>query len=154
MKFIVSSALLVKNLQAISGVISPNNTLPILDDFLFDIGEETLTVTASDIEMTMSIKLPLTMSEDPGIVAIPAKILLETLKTLPDIPVTFNINKENFAVEMIAGEGKYKLSGHLGDEYPPPLRLKTVILLPLIHQPFRRPSQKLFLPPVLIYYEK
>lgn len=120
MKFIVSSALLVKNLQAISGVISPNNTLPILDDFLFDIGEETLTVTASDIEMTMSIKLPLTMSEDPGIVAIPAKILLETLKTLPDIPVTFNINKENFAVEMIAGEGKYKLSGHLGDEYPPP----------------------------------
>jgi DNA polymerase-3 subunit beta len=118
MKFIVSSNLLLKNLQSISGVLSSNNTLPILDDFLFEINEETLKITASDLETTMSVKILLTMSEEKGIVAIPAKILLDTLKTLPDIPVTFNINDDNFAVEMLAGEGKYKLSGHNGEEYP------------------------------------
>ncbi len=118
MKFIVSSTALHKSLQAISGVLSSNNTLPILDDFLFDIGENMLKITASDLETTMSVKMELNMSEEPGIVAIPAKILLDTLKTLPDLPVTFSINPENFAVEMLAGEGKYKLSGHDGKEFP------------------------------------
>ncbi len=49
MKFIVSSTALLKSLQAISGVLSSNNTLPILDDFLFDIGENMLKITASDL---------------------------------------------------------------------------------------------------------
>jgi len=118
MKFIVSSNALLKSLQAISGVLSSNNTLPILDDFLFDVGENTLKITASDLETTMSVKMELNMSEEPGTVAIPAKILLDTLKTLPDLPVTFSINLENFAIEMMAGEGKYKLSGHNGQEFP------------------------------------
>lgn len=118
MRFIVSSALLLKNLQAIGGVVSSNNTLPILDDFLFEIREDTLTVTASDLETTMSVMLKLTMSEEEGKVAIPARILIDTLKTFADVPVTFTINNETFAVEMTAGEGKYKLNGHNGNEYP------------------------------------
>ena len=118
MRFIVSSALLLKNLQSIGGVVSSNNTLPILDDFLFEIIEDTLTVTASDLETTMSVKLKLTMSEEEGKVAIPARILLDTLKTFADVPVTFTVNEETFAVEMTAGEGKYKLNGHYGNEYP------------------------------------
>lgn len=118
MKFIVSSTLLLKNLQAISGVLSTNNTLPILDDFLFQVEDDLLRVTASDLETTMSVKMELTMSEDSGTVAIPARILLEILKALPDVPVTFNINDENFAVELLAGEGQYKLSGHNGNEFP------------------------------------
>lgn len=118
MKFIVSSALLLKNLQAIGGVVSSNNTLPILDDFLFEINEGNLRVTASDLETTMSVLLKLTLSEDEGKVAIPARILIDTLKTFADVPVTFTINEENFSVEMTAGEGKYKLNGHNGNEYP------------------------------------
>jgi DNA polymerase-3 subunit beta len=118
MKFIVSSNALLRSLQAISGVLSSNNTLPILDDFLFDVGENMLKITASDLETTMSVKMDLNLSEEPGTVAIPAKILLDTLKTLPDLPVTFGINMENFAIEMLAGEGKYKLSGHNGQEFP------------------------------------
>jgi len=118
MKFIVSSALLVKNLQAIGGVVSSNNTLPILDDFLFEINEGNLRVTASDLETTMSVLMKLTLSEDEGKVAIPARILIDTLKTFADVPVTFTINEENFSVEMTAGEGKYKLNGHNGNEYP------------------------------------
>ncbi len=118
MKFILSSHVLLKSLQAVSGVLSSNNTLPILDDFLFEVGENSLKITASDLETTMSITTELTMSEEPGIVAVPARLLLDTLKTLPDIPVTFNVNTDNFAIEILAGEGKYKMSGHNGQEFP------------------------------------
>ena len=118
MKFIVSSSVLLKNLQALSGVLNPSNTLPILDDFLFELKDKTLQITASDLETTMTVTVPLTMSEEPGIITIPAKILLDTLKTFTDIPVTFTINVENMGVEISAGEGKYKLSGHKSDEYP------------------------------------
>ena len=118
MKFIVSSSLLLKNLQLISGVLSANNTLPILDDFLFDLQKDSLTVTASDLETTMSVAIPLDKGENPGSVAIPARKLLDVLKTFADIPVTFTINMDTFGVELSAGEGKYKLSGHNSEEYP------------------------------------
>lgn len=118
MKFIVSSSLLLKNLQSIMGVINSNNTLPILDDFLFELNDEILTITASDLETTISVTVKPDMAEEPGSVAIPAKILVDTLKTFSDIPVSFNINLSSLIVELSAGEGKYKLSGHTSDEYP------------------------------------
>jgi DNA polymerase-3 subunit beta len=118
MKFIISSSLLLKNLQAILGVINTNNTLPILDDFLFELNEESLTITSSDLETTMRVTIQPDRSEEPGSVAIPAKILVETLKTFPDIPVSFIINVDTLMIEISAGEGKYKLSGHKSDEYP------------------------------------
>ena len=118
MKFIISSTLLLKNLQAILGVINTNNTLPILDDFLFELKEDSLTVTSSDLETTMRVTIRPDMSEETGTIAIPAKILVETLKTFADIPVAFSINTESLMIEISAGEGKYKLSGHKSDEYP------------------------------------
>ncbi|HNQ83186.1 MAG TPA: DNA polymerase III subunit beta [Bacteroidales bacterium] len=118
MKFIVSSSVLLKNLSALSGVISSSNTLPILDDFLFELKEDQLFVTASDLETTMTVTIPLTKAEEPGSVTIPAKLLLDTLKTFSDIPVIFSINPETLLVELSAGEGKYKLSGHSSDEFP------------------------------------
>ncbi|NCA83944.1 MAG: DNA polymerase III subunit beta [Clostridia bacterium] len=118
MKFIVSSNYLLKNLQSISGVASSNNTLPILDDFLFEIRETILHVTASDLETTMTVSLKLTMSEEEGRIAVPSKLLLDALKTMADVPITFATNNETFAIEMTAGGGKYKLSGHNGDEFP------------------------------------
>ena len=118
MKFIISSSLLLKNLQSIIGVINTNNTLPILDDFLFELKEEGLKVTSSDLETTMSVTIKPDRAEEPGSVAIPAKILVDTLKTFPDIPLSFIINETNQLVEISAGEGKYKLSGHKSDEYP------------------------------------
>lgn len=118
MKFIVSSSILLKNLQAISGVINSNNTLPILDDFLFDLQEENLLVTTSDLETTMSVIIPLDKAEEPGIMAVPAKILIDTLKTFSDIPISFTAHQDTLAIEISAGEGKYKLSGHKHDEYP------------------------------------
>jgi DNA polymerase III subunit beta len=114
MKFIVSSNLLLKQLQSISGVLSTNNTLPILDNFLFELSDKELKVSASDLETTMTTRLAVDMVEDEGSVAIPAKILLDTLKTFSDIPVTLEIDKSTFGVTLIAGEGKYRLAGQDG----------------------------------------
>ena len=129
MKFIISSTLLLKNLQAILGVINTNNTLPILDDFLFELSDDALIVTSSDLETTMRVTIKPDMSENPGSIAIPAKILVDTLKTFPDIPVAFNINQTTLMIELSAGEGKYKLSGHKSEEYPrtPALEETTAI---------------------------
>jgi DNA polymerase-3 subunit beta len=118
MKFIVSSQVLLKSLQSISGVLSTNSTLPILDNFLFSLEADTLTITASDVETTMSVEVDLVKSEDEGNIAIPAKILIETLKTFGNIPITFNIDLTSNSIELATDDGKFKLSGFDGNEFP------------------------------------
>jgi DNA polymerase III subunit beta len=124
MKFIVSSNLLLKQLQSISGVLSTNNTLPILDNFLFELSDNELKVSASDLETTMVARLNVDMAESEGNVAIPAKLLLDTLKTFSDIPVTIEVDKTNYGITLIAGEGKYRLAGQDGEEYPRPAAIE------------------------------
>lgn len=118
MKFIVSSTALLRSLQKISGVLSTSSTLPILEDFLFELTEDKLRITASDLETTISVELEPDKAEDPGIVTIPAKTLLDIMKTFPELPVTISVNMETLGVELFAGEGKYKLVGHSSDEFP------------------------------------
>ncbi|MEP7170027.1 MAG: DNA polymerase III subunit beta, partial [Bacteroidota bacterium] len=83
MKFIVSSSALLKQLQLISGVLNTNSPLPILENFLFEIDKSELTISASDLETTMITKLKVE-AKDNGKIAIPARILLDTLKTFPE----------------------------------------------------------------------
>ncbi len=118
MKFIVSSSVLLKNLHLISGVINPSNTLPILDDFLFELKDKSLIITASDLETTMSVSVALDMADESGVVTIPAKLLLDTLKTFANVPITVSIDKITLSIEISAGEGKFKLTGHKSDEFP------------------------------------
>jgi len=80
MKFIVSSESLLKELQVLGGVINNTNTLPILDNFLFHLNENQLVLTASDLETTMSSSIEVE-SKDSGMIALPARLLLDTLKT-------------------------------------------------------------------------
>ncbi|MFT4525858.1 MAG: DNA polymerase-3 subunit beta [Bacteroidia bacterium] len=117
MKFIVSSDQLLKSLQSISGVLNTSNTLPILDNFLFDIKAGELTISGSDLETTMITKLEITSKEE-GIIAIPARLLLDTLKTFPETPLTFTVNSENHGIEISSESGRYKLSGLDGSEFP------------------------------------
>lgn len=81
MKFIVSSSSLLKQLQHISGVISANTVLPILEDFLFEIDGKRLHVVATDLETVMRVQLEVE-SKTNGKVCIPAKILMDTLKNV------------------------------------------------------------------------
>lgn len=117
MKFIVSSSSLLKQLQNISGVLNSSNSLPILDHFLFEIGKNEVNVTASDLETTMITKISVESKEE-GIIAIPAKLLLDTLKSLPDQPLTFSVDPAKFGIEISSDYGKYRLSGQDGSEFP------------------------------------
>ncbi|HEY1006058.1 MAG TPA: DNA polymerase III subunit beta [Sphingobacteriaceae bacterium] len=117
MRFIVSTSTLLKQLQAVNGASSSSTVLPILENFLFEIKDGSLVISATDLQTSMTTSLAVESKEE-GKVAVPAKILLETLKTLPDQPIAFNIDDQTFAIEISAGDGKYKLSGENGEDFP------------------------------------
>lgn len=116
MKFIVSSSVLLKQLQQINGVIQSNNVLPILEDFLFEIDKNTLTVTATDLQTVMRVQLEVEAKES-GKVCVPARILMDSLKNLPEQPLTFSIDR-NFAIELTSDTGRYKVMGENPDNFP------------------------------------
>lgn len=116
MKFIVSSSSLLKQLQHISGVISANTVLPILEDFLFEVDKNKLTVVATDLETVMRVQLEIEARET-GRVCIPARILMDSLKNIADQPLTFSIDK-NYGVEITSDNGKYKVMGENPDNFP------------------------------------
>ncbi len=117
MNFIVSSTTLLKHLQSISGVLSTSNSLPILDNFLFEINDGQLTVSASDLETTMRTTL-IVEANEAGKIAIPAKLLLDVLKNLPDQPCTFTVDPKNFSIEIAYDNGKSRMVGFNGDDFP------------------------------------
>ncbi|WP_323789090.1 DNA polymerase III subunit beta [Psychroserpens sp.] len=121
MKFIVSSTYLLKQLQVLGGVINNSNTLPILDNFLFELKNSKLTVSASDLETTMSSTLDVESDED-GSIALPARLLLDTLKTFPEQPLTFVV-EDNNTVEISSNHGKYALAYADGNEFPKAVEL-------------------------------
>ena len=123
MKFIVSSTYLLKQLQVLGGVINNSNTLPILDNFLFDLNQKELTVSASDLETTMSSVLEVD-SDNEGTIAVPAKLLLEILKTFPEQPLTFTV-EDNNTVEISSNHGKYALAYADGAEFPKSVELSN-----------------------------
>lgn len=117
MKFIVNSAYLLKQLSNINGVITTNPVVPILENFLFELDKGSLTVTASDLQTSMITELQVE-SKERGNIAVPARILLETLKNLPEQPVTFSIDESTYSVEIISDNGRYKLSGENATDFP------------------------------------
>lgn len=117
MKFIVTSTALLKQLQLLSGVLNSSNTLPILDNFLFEIKDKELSISASDLETSMTTKIAVEAKEE-GMIAIPAKLILDTLKQLPEQPLTFTIDPTTQGIEIASDYGKYKITGQNGDEFP------------------------------------
>lgn len=118
MRFIVTSAYLLKSLQQIGGVISSNAVLGVLEDFLFELKGNTLTLTASDLETMMRIQIEVSEAQGDGRICIPSKILMEYLKNLPDQPITFIVNNQERTVEITSDFGKYKIGGENADDYP------------------------------------
>jgi DNA polymerase-3 subunit beta len=118
MKFVVSSTELLGHLQAISRVISSKNTLPILDNFLFNLSGNDLEITASDLESTLITRMKLENASGDGIVALPARILLDTLKEFSVQPLTFDINLDTLAVVITSENGKFNVVGQNGIDFP------------------------------------
>ena len=118
MNFIVSSSALLKHLSKISGVIPSRSVLPIIENFLFEIQEKKLDISTTNLEISMKTSLDIESRGGNVKIAVPAKILLDTLKALPEQPITFSIDEETFAIELSSEFGKYKLSGENGLDFP------------------------------------
>lgn len=118
MKFVISSSELLSHLVAIGRVISAKNTLPILDNFLFKLDGNDLQITASDLETTLISKLTVENASDSGSIALPARILNDTLKEFSEQPLTFDINQETMAVVIISENGRFNIMGQKGLDYP------------------------------------
>lgn len=124
MKFIVNSLELSKKLQLLSGIIPTNSTIPILENFLFDVDEERLIITASDLETTISTSIKVISGVD-ACIAVPSKLLIDMLKTFPDQPLDFEI-LENSTIEISSNSGKYNLAFYPGSDYPKVPELEDV----------------------------
>ena len=131
MKFIVNSTTLLKELQKLNGVISTSNTLPILDNFLFEIEDGKIKIIASDLETTMISEIT-TESSSNGQITIPSKILIDTLKTFSNQPLTFLVDEDTKGIEISSENGNYKLAGQDAKEFPkvPELTSSSSFLIP------------------------
>jgi len=118
MKFVVSSTELLSHLSAISKVINSKNTLPILDNYLFLLEDNRLTITASDLESTLITGIELENTSGNGTIAVPAKRINDTLKEFPEQPLTFQIDPETFAIDIFSQNGKFSIVGQNGDDFP------------------------------------
>lgn len=118
MKFVVSSMDMLNHLQALSRVISSKNTLPILDNYLLKLDGKTLEITASDLETTMVTTMDLENMDGSGSIAIPAKLLTDSLREFPDQPLTFTINTDTFAVTISSENGQFSVMGQHGEDFP------------------------------------
>ena len=120
MNFIVNSQQLLKQLQSLSGVLSNNNTMPIIGCFHFHLEENSLVVKTTDLSTTLVARLEVETGrmEQAEEVAIPSKMLLEILKSFDDVPLTFNVDSQSHAITIASGEGEYNLAGMDADTYP------------------------------------
>jgi len=116
MKFTVSSNHLLSGLNAVSGAVPNKATLPILETILFESEDNKLKLTATDLEISVIEYLDIDV-EEAGAVAIPAKRLLETLRQLPNIPVSFTVD-DQYHIEFKTDKGTYKLVGENPDDFP------------------------------------
>lgn len=136
-KFMVSSSALFKALTPLVSVISSNPVVPILENFLFAVGKGLLTITASDLEVSMVTTLPVEARESTSL-AVPARKLLDVLKQLPDQPVTFTLDDEAYAVEMSTSNGRFKWPGEQAADYP-----KVPVVMPAAVPPLEWPTSVL-----------
>jgi len=124
MNFVISSSELLSKLQVVGRVIATKNTLPILDDFLFDVTGKTLTIKASDLETTILSRSELINVDGNGTIAVEAKRLQEIIREFSEQPLTFIIDEKNLSVEIQSQYGKYSLVGHPADDFPKTPHLK------------------------------
>ena len=118
MRFTLSSTALSSKLSALSRVINSKNALPILGDFVFEISENVLHLTASDSENVMKTQLELTESDGACRFAIGNSLLLDAVKGISEQPITFDVNQEQNIVKISYQNGLFSLPIENADEFP------------------------------------
>ncbi len=117
MKFTVASSDLQKALAKVSGVVPTKSTLPILENILFSLSKKTLTLLATDLEVSVSIGLQVNGSQD-GVLAVPAKRLMDTIRALPDVQISVHADESSKKIRMVTESGEYNLIGEPGEDFP------------------------------------
>lgn len=118
MRFTLSSTALSSKLSALSRVINSKNALPILGDFVFEISDNILHLTASDSENVMKTQLELTESDGSCRFAIGNALLLDAVKGISEQPITFDVNQEQNLVKISYQNGLFSLPIENADEFP------------------------------------
>lgn len=117
MKFTVACSEIQKALTKVSGVVPSKSTLPILENILFGLTKNHLRLLATDLEVSISATIEVKGSED-GIVAVPAKRVMETIRALPDVQLVFQAEAGTNKIKMITESGEYNLMGESSEEFP------------------------------------
>lgn len=120
MKFIINSLLFSKQIQSLSGVLTNSNTIPIINCFHFHLDEDMLTIRATDMETTLVTKMSVESGPVSGLsdIAVPSKLLLDIVKSLEDMPLTFNVDDSTYGIVISSGDGKYHLAGKNAETFP------------------------------------
>ena len=118
MKFSVSSSALLSLLATTGKVISNKNTLPILDYFLMELSGSELKVTTSDLETTLVGSIAVESLESEGTIAAPAKLMLDSLKEFPEMPLTVDVNDQNWEIKINWKSGSLSIPGASAVSYP------------------------------------
>ncbi len=117
MNFTVSSFELLKAVTAVSKAIPAKTALPILEDFLFELSDKGLRITASDSELTLRTEIETTSTVETGRMTVPAQHIIELLKALPDQPIEIRTLGES-SFECKWNSGKSTLPYRPADDYP------------------------------------
>lgn len=123
-KFIIGSKELLSKLNDIKSVVPSTPVIPILENFLFECSEGILNVTASDLQNAITVSVAVE-TEDNFNVAVPARMLLDTLRNLPEQPITFTISTDSHAIEVLSDNGRYTMAGEDAGDFPRPAQAKN-----------------------------
>ncbi len=118
MNFTISSTELLHGLVSGLRVISNKTTAPILDNFLFILRGASLEITASDSETTLKTVIPVDEVKEEGAAAVPAKILTDSLKEFPDMPIELKTLEDNNTMEISWATGAQKIPFFPAEYYP------------------------------------
>ena len=118
MKFTVSSSALQSLLATTGKVISNKSSLPILEYFLMELKEGTLTVTTSDLETTLIGSIAVDNIEREGVIAAPAKLMLDTLKEFPEMPLSIEVVDTTWEIKITWASGHLSIPGASAVSYP------------------------------------
>jgi DNA polymerase-3 subunit beta len=117
MKFIVSSGNFLEKLSKVSSALASNPVIPVLEDFLISSKNKGLSITASNLELTITTQMEADVTKQ-GKIAIPGKTLLETLKSLAEQPITIEVDENTNGITITSQSGKYKLVGEKSEDFP------------------------------------
>jgi len=123
MKFSIVQKSLLDGLQKVSGVVPSKSPTPVLENILFELGEKELQITGTDLEVSVTTRVLPKRIERTGAVAVPARVLTEMIRSLPDIPIEFELDDNN-RIAITTDQGFYKVSGISKDNYPEIASLK------------------------------